>query len=306
MVFLFYYTKKMAEISGKKLIETIKQKGKSLEAEMSFFDHLEVLRWHLIRAAIAVIIFMVLAFAFYDFIFDTIIAGPLKPDFWTYRMMCKIGEQFNLGPDFCVTDIPINLINTDMAGQFTLQLNSSMLIGLVFGFPYLLWEVWLFIKPALTDLERNSANGFVFYASLLFMTGILFGYFLIAPLSVNFLAHYTVSSVIDNQITIDSYLSSVATLTLGTGIVFELPIIIYILSKIGIMTPQFMRATRRYAIIVILIIAAIVTPTPDILTMLTVSLPLFLLYELSIVIAGKVHKRKLKEEGLIHQDRNKR
>ncbi len=297
MVFLLSTIDNMAEISGKKLVETIKQKGKSLEAEMSFFDHLEVLRWHLVRAALAVMVFMVLAFIFYDFIFDTIVAGPLKTDFWTYRMMCKIGDQFNLGPDFCVTDIPINLINTDMAGQFTLQLNSSMLIGLVFGFPYLLYEVWLFVKPALTDIERQSANGFVFYASLLFIIGILFGYFLIAPLSVNFLAHYTVSTVIDNQITIDSYLSSVATLTLGSGIVFELPIIIYILAKVGIMTPQFMRATRRYAIIVILIIAAIVTPTPDILTMLTVSFPLFILYELSIMISDRVYKRKQKEEA---------
>jgi len=286
----------MSENSGKKLIETIKQKGKNLEAEMSFFDHLEVLRWHLIRSAIAIAIFMTLAFVFYDFIFDTVIMGPKKPDFWTYRMMCLIGDKFNLGPDFCVTEIPINIINTDMAGQFTLQLNSSLLIGLVLGFPYLLYEIWLFIKPALTEVERKSANGFVFYATLLFVLGILFGYYIIAPLSVNFLAHYTVSPEIDNQITIDSYLSSVATLTLGTGVVFELPIIIFILSKIGIMTPQFMRSTRRYATIIILVIAAIVTPTPDILTMLTVSFPLFLLYELSIVIAAKVHKAKLKAE----------
>jgi len=292
----------MSEISGKKIIETIKQKGKSLEAEMSFFDHLEVLRWHLIRSAIAIAIFMGLAFTFYDFIFDTIVMGPKKPDFWTYRMMCLIGERFNLGPDFCVKEIPINIINTDMAGQFTLQLNSSLLIGLVLGFPYLLYEIWLFIKPALTDVERKSANGFVFYATLLFILGILFGYFMISPLSVNFLAHYSVSPEIDNQITVDSYLSSVATLTLGTGVVFELPIIIFILSKIGIMTPQFMRATRRYAVILILVIAAIVTPTPDILTMLTVSFPLFLLYELSIVIAGRVQKAKLKAEREFYND----
>jgi len=299
---VFHLKKNMSEISGKKIIETIKQKGKSLEAEMSFFDHLEVLRWHLIRSAIAIAIFMGLAFTFYDFIFDTIVMGPKKPDFWTYRMMCLIGERFNLGPDFCVKEIPINIINTDMAGQFTLQLNSSLLIGLVLGFPYLLYEIWLFIKPALTDVERKSANGFVFYATLLFILGILFGYFMISPLSVNFLAHYSVSPEIDNQITVDSYLSSVATLTLGTGVVFELPIIIFILSKIGIMTPQFMRATRRYAVILILVIAAIVTPTPDILTMLTVSFPLFLLYELSIVIAGRVQKAKLKAEREFYND----
>lgn len=280
----------------KSLVDAIKEKGQSLEAEMSFFDHLEVLRWHLIRSAIAVLSFTILAFAFYDFIFDKVIMGPKNPDFFTYRLMCIIGEKFNLGPEFCITEIPGKIINTELAGQFTLQLNSSLLTGIVLGFPYLLWEIWRFVKPALHDNERKSASGFVFYATVLFIVGISFGYFLVAPLSVNFLANYTVSEVIENTIKIDSYLSTIATLTLGTGIVFELPIIIYILSKLGIMTPTFMREKRRYAIVLILITAAIVTPTPDILTMLTVSFPLFLLYELSIGVSGRVHKQKLKEE----------
>ncbi|TZF85591.1 twin-arginine translocase subunit TatC (plasmid) [Pedobacter sp. BS3] len=277
------------------LIETIKQKGKNIEAEMSFFDHLEVLRWHLIRASVAIVVFTVLAFVYYDFIFDTIIMGPKSPSFWTYRMMCIIGDKFNLGPDFCIKEIPFNIINTDMAGQFTLQMNSSLIIGLVLGIPYLLYELWRFIKPGLTELEAKSASGFVFYASLLFMLGVLFGYYIISPLSINFLANYKVSQVIQNQITIDSYLSSVATLTLGTGVVFELPIIIYILSKIGIMTPAFMRSSRRYAIVIILIIAAVVTPTPDILTMMTVSFPLFILYEISILISARVDKKRQRE-----------
>jgi sec-independent protein translocase protein TatC len=259
----------------KDLIKAIKEKGKSLESEMSFFDHIEVLRWHLIRSAIAIVLFTILSFAFYDILFDTIIMGPKRPDFWTYRMMCQIGERFDLGPDFCITNIPGKIINTQLAGQFTLQINSSLLMGVVLGFPYLLWEVWRFVKPALHDKEKKSASGFVFYATMLFLTGISFGYFIIAPLSVNFLSNYMVSEVIENTITIDSYLSSVATLTLGTGIVFELPIVIYILSKLGIMTPKFMREKRRYAIVLILLISAIVTPTPDILTMLTVSFPLF-------------------------------
>lgn len=280
----------------KGLIEAIKEKGKSYDAEMSFFDHLEVLRWHLIRASIAVVVFTGLSFAYYDFIFDTIIMGPKHPDFWTYKMMCIIGEKFNLGPDFCIKEIPFIIINTEMAGQFTLQINSSLLMGVVLGFPYLLYEIWRFIKPGLTDLERRSASGFVFYASLLFALGVAFGYFIIAPLSVNFLANYTVSADIKNQITISSYLSSVATLTIGTGIIFELPIVIFILSKMGIMTPKFMRSSRRYATVLILVIAAIVTPTPDILTMLTVSFPLFLLYELSIVVSARVEKKRQKAE----------
>lgn len=285
----------MSEKSSKKLIDAIKDKGKSLEAEMSFFDHLEVLRWHLIRSAIAIIIFMGFAFAYYDFIFDTVIMGPKKTDFWTYRMMCLLSEKFNLGDEFCVDRINMNIINTDMAGQFTLQLNSSLLIGIILGVPYLLFEVWKFIKPALSEEERKSANGFVFYASLLFILGVLFGYYIVTALSVNFLANYTVSEDISNQITIDSYLSSVATLTLGTGIVFELPIVIYILSKLGIMTPAFMRGNRRYAIIIILIVAAVITPSADIITMLTVSFPLFVLYELSIMIAVRVEKQRMKE-----------
>ena len=266
-----------------------------MEAEMSFFDHLEVLRWHLIRSAAAIVLFTSLSFIYYDFIFDKIILGPKSPSFWTYRMMCSIAERFELGADYCVKEINFNIINTDMAGQFTLQINSSLLMGLVLGFPYLLYELWRFIKPGLTDKERTSASGFVFYATLLFITGILFGYYIIAPLSINFLANYTVSSVIQNQITIDSYLSSVATLTLGSGIVFELPILIFILSKIGIMTPTFMRSTRRYAVVIILIIAAIITPTPDVLTMLTVSFPLFILYEISILISARVEKRRNRE-----------
>ena len=282
------------------LVKAIKEKGKNLEAEMSFFDHLDVLRKHLIRSSIAILAFTTVAFIYYDFIFDQIIMGPKNPQFWTYRMMCALGERFDLGPDFCITKIPFNIINTEMAGQFTLQMNSSLMIGVVLGFPYLLFEVWRFVKPALHEKERKSASGFTFYATLLFLIGIMFGYYIIAPLSISFLAGYTVSSIINNQITIDSYLSTVATLTLGSGVIFELPIVIYILSKLGIMTPQFMRSSRRYATVIILIIAAIVTPTPDLLTMLTVSFPLFLLYEVSIYISARVEKKKLKAEALFY------
>ncbi|MGK6351910.1 twin-arginine translocase subunit TatC [Parapedobacter sp. DT-150] len=285
----------MSKLSGKKLIDTIKDKGKSIEAEMSFFDHLEVLRWHLIRSAIAIVVFMALAFSFYDFIFGTIIMGPKNADFWTYRMMCKIAEWLNT-PDFCVTEVPGTIINTQMAGQFILQINSSLIMALVLGFPYLLYEVWLFVKPALTDLERKSASGFVFYATVLFALGVLFGYYVVVPLSMNFLANYSISEEINNTITIDNYLSFVATLTLGCGIVFELPMIIYILSKLGIMTPQFMRKSRQYAVVIIFVIAAIITPTADIITMLTVSFPMFLLYELSIIVADRVDRRRKKNE----------
>jgi sec-independent protein translocase protein TatC len=222
--------------------------------------------------------------------------GPKNPNFWTYRMMCQLGAKYNLGPDFCIREIPFSIMNTEMAGQFTLQINSSLLIGIILGIPYLLYEIWRFIKPGLTDLEKRSASGFTFYATLLFIIGILFGYFIMAPLSISFLANYTVSTIIQNQITIDSYLSTVATLTIGSGIIFELPILIFILSKMGIMTPKFMRASRRYSTVIILIIAAVVTPTPDLISMFTVSFPLFLLYEISIWISASVEKKRRKAE----------
>ena len=284
------------------LIKAIKEKGKTIEAEMSFFDHLNILRGHLIRASIAIIVFTILAFSFYDFIFEEIIMAPGRPNFWTFRMMCAATEKFNLGAEFCVTKLNFIIINTQLGGQFTLQLNSSLMIGIVLGFPYLLFEIWRFVKPALHENERNSATGFVLWASLLFIVGVLFGYYIIAPLSINFLSNYEVSSIINNNIEIDSYFSILATLSIGAGITFELPIIIYILSKLGIMTPAFMRSSRRYATVIILIIAAVVTPTPDLLTMFTVSLPLFLLYEASIYVSARVERKKKKAEIAFFKD----
>ena len=222
--------------------------------------------------------------------------GPKNLDFWTYRMMCKVGDALNLA-GFCVEKIPFNIINTELAGQFMLQINSCLLMAVALGFPYLLFEVWLFIKPALTDIERKSARGFVFYATVLFIIGALFGYYIVVPLSVNFLANVSLSEEITNQITIDSYLSTIATLTLGCGIIFLLPILIFILSKIGIMTPEFMRASRRYAIVIILVIAAIITPTADVITLLTVSAPMFILYELSIMVSANVKRAKEQAEN---------
>lgn len=271
-----------------KLVKAIKDKGKSLEAEMSFFDHLEALRWHLIRAAIAIVVFALVAFLNYNYIFNTYIMGPFRPDFWTYRMMCKLGEGF------CITKFNAEIINTEVAGQFMLQINSSVLIGIILSIPYILWEIWRFIKPALLEKERKAASGFVFYASMLFLLGVLFGYYVIAPESIAFLANYEVSDTIKNEFTVSSYLSMVATITLIIGIVFELPIVIYILASIGILTGTFMKRTRRYAIVILLIVGAIISPSPDFLTTMIATLPLFVLYEVGIVVASIVEKRRAK------------
>lgn len=283
-------------MSENRLLNAIRSKGRNLEAEMSFFDHLEVLRWHLIRAAAAIIVFASVAFYYFDQIWQNIIMGPKQGDFFTYRMLCKLGELVH-SPGLCISsDLPGEMQNTEMAGQFSLQINSSIMIGIAVGFPYLLWEIWRFVKPALEEKEQKAANGFVFFASSLFAVGIMFGYYIVAPLSLHFLTNYQISPDIKNIFTIDSYLTSVATLTLVSGIVFQLPVIVYILASIGILTPKFMREKRRIAIVVIMIIAMLVTPTPDVTTMLVISAPLFLLYELSIGVAARVHKRKQKKQ----------
>src|SRR5476651_1059670 len=280
-------------MSENRLLNAIRSKGKNLEAEMSFFDHLEVLRWHLIRAAAAIIVFASVAFYYFDEIWQNIIMGPKHGNFLTYRMLCKLGALVH-SPGLCITsDLPGKIQNTEMAGQFSLQINSSIMIGITLGFPYLLWEIWRFVKPALEEKEQKAANGFVFFASSLFAVGILFGYYIVAPLSLHFLTNYQISPDIQNIFTIDSYLTSVSTLTLVSGVVFQLPVIVYILASIGILTPKFMRERRRIAIIVIMIIAMLVTPTPDVTTMLVISAPLFLLYEVSIMVAARVQKRRL-------------
>jgi sec-independent protein translocase protein TatC len=284
-------------MSDNKLVKAIKDKGKNLESEMSFFWHLEALRWHLMRSAFAVVFFAIVAFCNYTFIFQKVIMGPFDPNFWSYKMMCYLGTLFHLD-GFCITKINGILISNEVGGQFMLQLNSSLLIGVICAIPYVLFEIWRFIKPALLENERKAASNFVLYASTLFIVGILFGYYILAPESVAFLAGYTVSPEIHNQFTVASYLSIVATVTLLTGIVFELPIFIYILASIGILTASFMRKTRRYAIIIIMIVGALISPSPDILTTTLATVPLLVLYEVGILVAAVVEKRKLKK----HED----
>ncbi len=287
-------------MSDNKIVKAIKEKGKTLESEMSFFEHLQALRSHLVRAAIAIAVFTSIALYFNHFIIHEVIYGPKHTDFWTYRMMCKMGELLHMD-DWCVKELNFSTISTEMGGQFNLVINTGIMTGIVFGFPYLLWELWRFIKPALHENERKAASGFVFYASTLFLIGVLFGYFIMAPLSVKFLAGFVASEEIQNMFSIDSYLSTVLTLTVGSGVVFELPILIYILVSLNILNAKFMRNTRRYAIVIILIISAIITPTPDAITMGVVAIPLLLLYEVGILVAAGVERRRAKKELLASQ-----
>lgn len=290
----------MQESFSKKLIKKIRRKDQTLEDEMSFFDHLEVLRWHILRSLAVIVVFTIVAFLNREIIFDKILFGPKSPDFWTYRQMCKLGEWMHI-QGICVDKITFTLMNTQMIGQFTLHITSSLIVGFILGFPYLLWEIWRFIKPALYDKERKYSTGFVFFSTLLFMMGIMFGYFIFVPLSISFLSNYIVSDIVSNQYTLGNYISTVATLTVAAGLVFELPIVIYFLSKVGIVTPPVLRRNRRYAIVVILIVAAVITPSADVFTQLVVATPLLILYEISIFVSAYV-VRKQKEEDELEEE----
>jgi sec-independent protein translocase protein TatC len=260
-------------------------------SEMSFLDHLEALRWHLIRSASAVVIFGALAFVFSDIIFDGILLAPKNSSFPTYRFFCWLSQKLFSDDSICLSNLNFELISTQMSGQFTTHLMVAFATGLILAFPYLLWEIWRFIKPALYPGERKHANGMVFWGSFLFASGISFGYFVITPLSVYFFGNYQVSGLVANQIAVGSFISTVVSTTFGTGIVFELPIIIYFLAKIGLVTPTFLRNARKISYIVILIVAAIITP-PDVTSQIIVSIPLIFLYEVGIWIAARVERRK--------------
>jgi len=261
---------------------------------MSFLQHLEALRWHVVRSAAVVMTLALVLFFFKEFLFDGVLLAPKNPHFLTYRILCRLSQKFSLGEDLCITQSNFTLISTDLSAQFTTHMWVAFIAGLVVGFPYVVWELWRFIRPALRPQERMYATGLVFYTSFLFLTGILFGYYVITPMSVNFLGSYQVSAEVKNTITLDSFISMVTTMTLLTGIVFELPIVVYFLTRIGVLSPGFMRTYRRHAVVVILIVAAVITPTSDATTLMLVAIPLYVLYELSIFVSAYVKRQAAK------------
>lgn len=261
------------------------------EKEMSFFDHIDALRAHLFRAAIAILSGTILAFVNKRILFDVIIFGPTRPDFWTYNLLCKLSYQLKGTDEYCIKEMGFVLSNITMSGQFTQHIFIAFISGIVLAFPYILFELWRFIKPALSKKEKQYARGLVFFSSMLFFMGILFGYFFLSPLSINFLGSYRVSDLVSNEINLESYISFISTLTFATGLVFEMPILVYFLAKIGILSSGWMRKNRRYAIVVILILSGILTPSPDIASQIFMFVPLYALYEISIFVAKGVEKR---------------
>ena len=270
------------------------------EKEMSFLQHLEELRWHIIRSILAIVFFMIVAFIFKSFIFDHIILAPKNPAFFTNRMLCKLGDLLNTAA-LCINSKPFNIININMSGQLTTHFAVAMVAGLILAFPVILWEFWQFFKPALKPNEAKYAQGTVLAASLLFFTGVLFGYFMLAPLSIHFLSTYEISPEVTNQINIRSYIGTLTSVCLATGLVFELPILAFFATKIGLITPKFLRKYRKHSIVVIFIIAAIITP-PDVFSQTLVAIPLLILYEVSIFISARVMKQKDKERDDFFKD----
>ncbi|OYQ32156.1 twin-arginine translocase subunit TatC [Flavobacterium cyanobacteriorum] len=263
---------------------------------MSFLDHLEELRWLLVRSSIAIVICGCIAFTFSDFIFDEIIFAPKDGDFITYRFFCDLANKYDLDKSFCIKQLPFEIQSRTMDGQFSTDIWTSITAGFILAFPFILWEFWKFISPALYDREKKYAVVFIITTSILFFIGVLFGHYLITPLSLNFLGNYKISDVVKNDIDLDSYLSLVKTTAVSCGLVFEMPVIMYFLAKIGLVSAGFLRNYRRYAYVIILIIAAIVTP-PDVVSQLIVTIPLVILYEVSILIAARMNKKRLKEEA---------
>lgn len=267
------------------------------EGEMTFWEHLEQLRWHIVRSIAAVIILGIVAFLNKELIFNDIILAPKSSDFITNRALCALskwasGHMPAISPDaLCIENFNLKLINIKMAGQFLIHLYISIFAGIIVAIPYIIFEIWRFVKPALYRHEQQHTRGAVFWSSFLFLVGVAFSYFLIVPLAVMFLGSYNVSASVENQIALTSYISTVVSLTLAVGLVFELPIFVFFLTKVGILTPQFMRKSRKAMIVIVLIISAIITPA-DVFSQILVAIPLIGLYEISILISKRVYRKR--------------
>ena len=275
-------------------------RGKDSEgAEMSFMDHLEVLRWHIFRVAIVLVVVACVAFFYVNWIFDNILMAPSRSNFVTYAGLCNLGHKLHFGDSLCMPPINLTLLGTTVSGPFMSAINISFISAIVVAFPYLIWELWRFIKPALSAKEIGYARGSIGWVSLCFFSGAAFGYYLLAPFTFNFLANFTLGNlgVYKYMPTLDDYIDTLTSLILGCGMAFELPVLAYVLSKLGLITPKFLKNYRKYAYVIILIVAAVITPSPDWTSQSIVAVPLILLYEISIFISKRVDKKRAKEEA---------
>lgn len=268
-------------------------------AEMTFVEHLEVLRWHLVRSAIVLVIVAVVVFVFIDWVFDNVVFAPANENFITYKALCRFGHWLHLGDSLCMPPVKIELLGNTVSGPFMSALNISFIGAIIIAFPYLLWELWRFVKPALTKKEIKYAQNSFWWVSVCFFTGAAFGYFLLAPFTFNFLANFQLGKlgVYKYLPTLDDYIDTLTSLILGCGLAFEMPVIVYVLSKLGIITPKFLKTYRKFAYVIILFVAAVITPSPDWTSQTIVATPLIILYEISLMLSKKVAKERAKEEA---------
>lgn len=273
-----------------------KKKNSDEKAEMSFIDHLEVLRGHLFRSALAIAVGAIVFAVYNKFFVREVLMGPTHADFPTYKWLCKIGQALNLGDYMCMKDIGLKMQSTSVSGQFSMFFTVIFVGGIILAFPYVFWEFWRFVKPALTKKELSKTRGVIFWVSTLFFLGVLFGYFVIAPYTVNFFANFQLDENIENRWTITSYIDTLVPLILGTGLAFQLPLAMLFMAKVGLMSADFLRRYRKYAIVIILIVAGVITP-PDVISQIICTIPLVILYEVSIWLTAKVQKQKAKEEA---------
>ncbi|MDB4588680.1 twin-arginine translocase subunit TatC [Flavobacteriaceae bacterium] len=265
------------------------------EKEMSFLDHLEELRWHVIKATAAIIIAATAAFLAKGFLFDVLIFGPTKSDFFTYEFLCNASRLMGF-ESFCDTNFDFEVQSRTMAGQFSAHIWTSITFGFIIAFPFVIYQFWKFISPGLLHKEKNNSRGFIFISSILFFIGVLFGYYIVCPLSINFLGTYSVAELVHNDFDLNSYIGLIRASTLASGLIFELPIIIYFLTKIGLVTPEFLKKNRKFALVIVLIFAAVITP-PDIASQVIVAIPVIVLYQVSILISRIVIRNQKRKEN---------
>lgn len=266
------------------------------KAEMSFIEHLDELRGHLFKSAVAVAIGAIIMAVYNNFIVKKILMGPTHKDFPTYGFLCRLSQRFGLGNKLCMSQINVKMQSTSVAGQFDVYFNIILIGGFILAFPYVFWQFWKFTKPALTPKELKNTRGVIFWVSLLFFTGVFFGYFIIAPYTINFFANFSIDDNIQNIWTITSYFNTIVPLILGAGLAFQLPLVMYFLAKVGVVSAKYLRRVRKYAILIMLIVAGIITP-PDMLSQIVCTIPLMILYEISVLLCARVEKQKAEEDA---------
>jgi sec-independent protein translocase protein TatC len=286
----------VADTSSKtvSLFKRIRGRSPGEQAEMSFIDHLEELRWHVIRAVISILAGAVIVFIKIDFVIDKVLMGPVHKDFITYKWLCDLGTNLGI-KDLCLQDFSVKFMSNAMTEQFLMTFTVAFTGGFIIAFPYVFWEVWKFVRPALSDKEKRGTRGAIAWVSILFFMGVAFGYYVLTPFMVNFYSNYSLSPLIEFRPTISDYFENLIYLTVGIGLLFQLPVVVMLLTRVGILTPHTLRNIRKYAFVVILVMAAIITPSTDPFSLMLVTAPLYLLYEFSITLSMRIHKRQLRE-----------